>query len=73
MTPMRDGKPLKVYTTNMLIYSRYQPEYYSYAKGVKTGFTSEAGYCLVSTAIYDGSQLISVVLGCERPSGCNIC
>ena len=69
MTPMRDGKALKVYTTNMLIYSRYQPEYYSYAKGVKTGFTSEAGYCLVSTAIYDGSQLISVVLGCERPAG----
>ena len=69
MTPMRDGKPLKVYTTNMLIYSRYQPEYYTYAKGVKTGFTSQAGYCLVSTAIYKGSQLISVVLGCEKPAG----
>lgn len=69
MTPMRDGKALKVYTTNMLIYSRYQPEYYTYAKGVKTGYTSAAGYCLVSTARYDGSQLISVVLGCERPEG----
>ncbi len=69
MTPMRDGKPLKVYTTNMLIYSRYQPEYYTYAKGVKTGFTSQAGYCLVSTAIYKESQLISVVLGCEKPAG----
>ena len=43
MTPMRDGKALKVYTTNMLIYSRYQPEYYSYAKGVKTGFYIRSG------------------------------
>lgn len=68
-TPERGGKALKVYTTNMLIYSRNLPEYYTYAKGVKTGHTSQAGYCLVATAKYKSSQLISVVLGCEKPAG----
>ena len=30
---------------------------------MKTGFTSEAGYCLSGTALRDGMQLIAVVLG----------
>ncbi len=63
------GKPLKVFTTNMLIFSRNDPNYYSYAKGIKTGHTSEAGYCLVSTAERRGSSLIAVVLGCPKPAG----
>lgn len=63
------GKPLKVFTTNMLIFSRNDPNYYSYAKGIKTGHTSEAGYCLVSTAERRGSSLIAVVLGTPKPAG----
>lgn len=63
------GKALKVYTTNMLIFSRNQPEYYAFATGVKTGHTSQAGYCLVASAEKGGGQLISVMLGCERPEG----
>lgn len=31
--------------------------------GGKTGHTSEAGYCLVSSAVRDGMRLISVVMG----------
>lgn len=31
--------------------------------GLKTGYTSEAGYCLVASAKKDGQRLISVVLG----------
>lgn len=70
MTPERGGKPLKVFTTNMLIFSRHQPAYYyAYAKGIKTGHTSQAGYCLVSAAEKKGGKLISVMLGCERPEG----
>ena len=38
---------------------------YSYAAGVKTGFTQRAGYCLVSTAEKDGVQLLAVVMGCD--------
>ncbi|NLU35921.1 MAG: D-alanyl-D-alanine carboxypeptidase [Clostridiales bacterium] len=35
---------------------------YPGADGLKTGWTEEAGYCLVGTAIQDGMRLISVVL-----------
>jgi len=38
--------------------------YYQYAKGVKTGFTDEAGRCLVSTASYDGYKYMCIVMGC---------
>lgn len=31
--------------------------------GIKTGHTSEAGYCLVASAVRDGQRLISVVMG----------
>ncbi len=36
---------------------------YQYADGLKTGHTSEAGYCLVSSAKKDGMRLVAVVLG----------
>lgn len=37
---------------------------YEGADGVKTGFTGDAGRCLITSATRDGRQLISVVLGC---------
>ncbi len=36
---------------------------YQYADGLKTGHTSDAGYCLVSSANKDGMRLISVIMG----------
>lgn len=36
---------------------------YPFADGLKTGHTSEAGYCLVGSAKKDGMRLVSVVLG----------
>lgn len=33
--------------------------------GVKTGYTKDAGYCLVASALRDGMRLISVVLGTD--------
>jgi D-alanyl-D-alanine carboxypeptidase (penicillin-binding protein 5/6) len=36
---------------------------YPAATGVKTGFTSAAGHCLVATAERDGRRLVAVVLG----------
>jgi D-alanyl-D-alanine carboxypeptidase (penicillin-binding protein 5/6) len=36
---------------------------YEPAAGIKTGYTSAAGYCLVSTASRDGIQLLTVVFG----------
>jgi D-alanyl-D-alanine carboxypeptidase len=39
-----------------------EPLYYPYAIGVKTGFTLDAGHCLVSAAKKDGHTIIGVVL-----------
>ncbi|MBR5569433.1 MAG: D-alanyl-D-alanine carboxypeptidase [Oscillospiraceae bacterium] len=39
--------------------------FYSGATGLKTGFTSQAGYCLSASAQRDGMELIAVVMGCE--------
>ncbi|MCQ2451272.1 MAG: D-alanyl-D-alanine carboxypeptidase [Clostridia bacterium] len=38
--------------------------FYSYASGVKTGYTDEAGRCLVSTASYDGYNYICILFKC---------
>ena len=38
---------------------------YQGVDGIKTGFTSEAGYCIVATAQRDGLRLICVVFGSE--------
>jgi len=45
--------------TNKLI------RFYSGATGLKTGFTSGAGYCLSASAQREGMELIAVVMGCE--------
>ncbi len=39
--------------------------FYSGCTGLKTGFTSAAGYCLSSSAQRDGMELIAVVMGAE--------
>ena len=39
--------------------------FYSGCTGLKTGFTSGAGYCLSSSAQREGMELIAVVMGCE--------
>ena len=58
MDPVRDGA-FGLSNTNKLI------RFYSGATGLKTGFTSGAGYCLSATAERDGLGLIAVVMGCE--------
>ena len=55
------------YTTNYLLNAYRNADYvYSAANGIKTGNTSNAGYCLVASAAKNGRSLLSVVLGCER-------
>lgn len=48
--------------TNRLIHD------YNGANGIKTGYTSEAGYCLSASAQRGNLKLISVILGCESSS-----
>lgn len=58
MDTIRNGE-FGLSNTNKLIY------YYSGATGLKTGFTSSAGYCLSATAERDGVEYIAVVLHCD--------
>lgn len=50
-------------TTNSLINPYAGSFYYKYAKGIKTGFTTPAGRCVVSTASKDGYNYLCVVMG----------
>ncbi len=54
----------KLYNTNMLI-DPEGPLYYEYALGGKTGYTEEAGCCLVSAAEKDGDKLVCIVMGAD--------
>lgn len=58
-----------IYTTNELILSSYSSIYYEYCYGIKTGHTSQAGYCLVSYAKKGDYTYYSVVLGCPMGDG----
>ena len=60
-TNMSDERVLN--TTNHLISTRTQTRYiYEYARGIKTGYTSAAQHCLVSTAQKNDMYLIAVVM-----------
>lgn len=50
-------KPFWLVNTNKLV------RFYSGADGLKTGYTSEAKFCLAATAKRDGLRVIAVVLG----------
>ena len=58
MDTIRDGA-FGLSNTNKLV------RFYQGATGLKTGFTSGAGYCLSASAQRDGMELIAVVMGCE--------
>ena len=56
-----------LHTTNYLIGAWWSRGYlYDEAHGIKTGSTSQAGHCLVSSATRGSLSFISVVLGAER-------
>ena len=67
MDTVRDGA-FGLSNTNKLV------RFYQGATGLKTGFTSGAGYCLSASAQRDGMELIAVVMGCatsaERFGAC---
>ena len=61
-----DDTPLK--TTNLLIDGNSE-YYYTYAEGIKTGTTDQAGRCLVTTASADGQSYILILLGAPYKEG----
>lgn len=48
--------------TNLLMNPKYRAYYYEYAKGIKTGTTDKAGFCLVSRAERDGYNYLCVAM-----------
>ena len=54
----------RVLSTTNLLQDNTTSYYYTYAKGVKTGYTDEAGRCLVSTASYNGYNYACILFGC---------
>ena len=57
-----------IYTTNYFMSSIITSKYYwDKVSGVKTGFTTPAGRCLVTLVEEDDFSYLSVVLGCETP------
>jgi D-alanyl-D-alanine carboxypeptidase (penicillin-binding protein 5/6) len=63
-TNLHDQRHL--YSTNYLLSSFRATGYIDKrAHGIKTGSTSDAGHCLVSTASKNGLHFLSVVLGCK--------
>ena len=58
MDTVRDGQ-FGLSNTNKLV------RFYSGCTGLKTGYTSGAGFCLSASAEREGLGLIAVVLGCE--------
>jgi serine-type D-Ala-D-Ala carboxypeptidase (penicillin-binding protein 5/6) len=55
--PDPNGDPRRIQNRNALLWL------YPGAEGVKTGYTTAAGFCLVAAADRDGLSLVSVVLG----------
>ena len=70
-TNMQEGRTLS--STNQLINDRMASNayYYSKASGVKTGFTTPAGRCLVSTATNDNLDLLSIILKAQTLQDAN--
>lgn len=53
-------------TNHLISRRRYANYYYDKAIGIKTGYTDEAGSCLVSAAVNGDTELISVVMNCAN-------
>ncbi|MCB1086580.1 MAG: D-alanyl-D-alanine carboxypeptidase [Verrucomicrobiae bacterium] len=57
-----DGRTVPLTNTNKVLRS------FPYCTGMKTGYTNAAGRCLVSSASYNGKNVIVVVLGSQTPN-----
>ncbi len=61
--PATNKSDVRSYTSTNQLLVPSNPNYYSYVTVGKTGFTTEAGECLVSCAYKNDLELICVVLG----------
>ncbi len=64
--PPTNLSPERTFSTTNFLQDTTTNYYYRYASGVKTGFTDEAGRCVVSTASYNGYNYMCIVMGCKN-------
>lgn len=50
------------YHTNRMLHPSLKPYYYAYAKGIKTGYTKQAGRCLITVAKKGESAYLAIIL-----------
>ena len=62
--PATNKSEKRTLTTSNLMMNSQSAYYYRYIKGIKTGYTGEAGRCLISTASKDGYNYLAIVMKC---------
>ncbi len=67
-----EGDDYPLVTTNFMIdVNRGGEYYYTYAQGIKTGTTDEAGRCLITTGIADGYAYMCICMGAPYADSVN--
>ncbi len=66
MAKTNKNEERKITNTNSTINPTYTTYYRDYVKGIKTGTTDNAGYCLTSYAVKNGYTYLAVVIGGDR-------
>lgn len=64
--------PARTISTTNFLQDTTTNYYYQYAHGVKTGFTDEAGRCLVSTASYGNYSYMCILMNCPNNTGSRV-
>ena len=64
-TNMTEEERYYINTNGLISAMRYRDYYYPKSTGIKTGYTSEAGNCLVASATDKGMELVSVLFGAD--------
>lgn len=67
--PASNKSGVRHFTTTNYLINPNTDCFYKYASGIKTGFTDEAGRCVVSTASYNGYNYLCVIMGCKNKNG----
>lgn len=62
-TGMRTSDKTILSTNHLVSRYKYPYHYYPNATGLKSGNSSEAGYCLAATAVKNGFTVLSVIMG----------
>lgn len=58
----KSAQTSQTYVNRNLLIKKDSPFFFQGANGIKSGFTDQAGYCLVSSATRNGKEVLSVVL-----------